>query len=341
MSNAQMENRQPLLEIRGLTKEFRQGKDRVKAVRQMDLDIYKGEVFGLVGESGCGKSTFGQMLVHLLDPTSGKITLAGEDITRPARRERKDLCKRMQIVFQDPYSSIDPNKTIGWLVEEPLRIHGIGKTQKERDEKVGKVLKAVGLDDSYRTRWPNELSGGQRQRVAIAIALILDPEFVVCDEPVSALDVSVQAQVLNLLLDLRKEFGLTYLFISHDLNVVSYMSDRIGVMYLGSLVELGDSEAISRMPLHPYTEALFSASMDVDNDRERIILTGDLPSPANPPAGCPFHTRCVACTDRCRVERPLLREFEGGRFCACHRVEERTGLKPVAAPEKLEEGKTE
>lgn len=341
MSNAQMENRQPLLEIRGLTKEFRQGKDRVKAVRQMDLDIYKGEVFGLVGESGCGKSTFGQMLVHLLDPTSGKITLAGEDITHPARRERKDLCKRMQIVFQDPYSSIDPNKTIGWLVEEPLRIHGIGKTQKERDEKVGKVLKAVGLDDSYRTRWPNELSGGQRQRVAIAIALILDPEFVVCDEPVSALDVSVQAQVLNLLLDLRKEFGLTYLFISHDLNVVSYMSDRIGVMYLGSLVELGDSEAISRMPLHPYTEALFSASMDVDNDRERIILTGDLPSPANPPAGCPFHTRCVACTDRCKVERPLLREFEGGRFCACHRVEERTGLKPVAAPEKSEEGKTE
>lgn len=340
MSNAQMEKREPLLKIRGLTKEFRQGNDRVKAVRQMDLDIYKGEVFGLVGESGCGKSTFGQMLVHLLDPTSGTILLAGEDVTRPPRRERKDLCKRMQIVFQDPYSSIDPNKTIGWLVEEPLKIHNIGRTQKERDEKVGKVLQAVGLDDSYRTRWPNELSGGQRQRVAIAIALILDPEFVVCDEPVSALDVSVQAQVLNLLLDLRKEFGLTYLFISHDLNVVSYMSDRIGVMYLGSLVELGDSEAISRMPLHPYTEALFSASMDVEGDRERIILTGDLPSPANPPAGCPFHTRCVACTDRCKAERPLLREFEGGRFCACHRVEERTGLKPVAAPEQKEE-KTE
>ena len=184
-------------------------------------------------------------------------------------------------------------------------------------------------------------AGPTSSPAAIAIALILDPDFVVCDEPVSALDVSVQAQVLNLLLDLREQFGLTYLFISHDLNVVSYVSDRIGVMYLGSLVELGDSEAISRMPLHPYTEALFSASMDVDNDRERIILTGDLPSPANPPAGCPFHTRCVACTDRCKVERPLLREFEGGRFCACHRVEERTGLKPVAAPEKLEEGKTE
>ena len=330
----------PLLEIRDLTKEFRQGKDRVLAVHGMDLEIQKGEVFGLVGESGCGKSTFGQMLVHLLDPTSGKIFLQGQDITRPPRRERKDLCKRMQIVFQDPYSSIDPNKTIGWLVEEPLRIHGIGKTQQERDEKVGKVLKAVGLDDSYRTRWANELSGGQRQRVAIAIALILDPDFVVCDEPVSALDVSVQAQVLNLLLDLREEFGLTYLFISHDLNVVSYVSDRIGVMYLGGLVELGNGEDISKMPLHPYTQALFSASMDVDGDRDRIILSGDLPSPAHPPAGCPFHTRCFACTDRCKTERPALREFEGGRFCACHLVEERTGLRPAAEPEK-QEGQTE
>ncbi len=198
------------------------------------------------------------------------------------------------------------------------------------------MLQAVGLDESYRTRWPNELSGGQRQRVAIAIALILDPAFVVCDEPVSALDVSVQAQVLNLLLDLRKQFGLTYLFISHDLNVVSYMSDRIGVMYLGNLVELGDGAAISQMPLHPYTEALFSASMEVEGDRERIILSGDLPSPAHPPAGCPFHTRCFACTDRCKVEKPQLREFEGGWFCACHRVEERTGLRPV---ELKKEGK--
>ena len=242
----------------------------------------------------------------------------------------------MQIVFQDPYSSIDPNKTIGWLVEEPLKIHGIGKTQKEREEKVNEVLRAVGLDESYRTRWPNELSGGQRQRVAIAIALILDPDFVVCDEPVSALDVSVQAQVLNLLLKLRREFGLTYLFISHDLNVVSYMSDRIGVMYLGSLVELGSGEAISQMPLHPYTQALFSASMDVEGDRERIILSGDLPSPAHPPAGCPFHTRCFACTDRCKQEKPRLREFEGGRFCACHLVEQRTGLQPVEESKALE-----
>ena len=330
------EKQAPLLQVRGLTKEFRQGRDRVLAVHGMDLEIQRGEVFGLVGESGCGKSTFGQMLVHLVDPTGGKILLDGEDITHPARSHRKELCRRMQIVFQDPYSSIDPNKTIGWLVEEPLKIHGIGKTQKEREEKVNEVLRAVGLDESYRTRWPNELSGGQRQRVAIAIALILDPDFVVCDEPVSALDVSVQAQVLNLLLKLRREFGLTYLFISHDLNVVSYMSDRIGVMYLGSLVELGSGEAISQMPLHPYTQALFSASMDVEGDRERIILSGDLPSPAHPPAGCPFHTRCFACTDRCKQEKPRLREFEGGRFCACHLVEQRTGLQPVEEPKALE-----
>ena len=300
------DNKAPLLEIRGLTKEFRQGKDRVLAVNHIDLDIQKGEVFGLVGESGCGKSTFGQMLVHLLDPSGGKILLNGRDITRPARRERKDLCKQMQIVFQDPYSSIDPNKTIGWLIEEPLKIHGIGKTKQERDEKVSQVLKAVGLDESYRTRWP------------------------------TALDVSVQAQVLNLLLDLRQQFGLTYLFISHDLNVVSYVSDRIGVMYLGNLVELGDGEAISQMPLHPYTEALFSASMEVEGDRDRIILSGDLPSPAHPPAGCPFHTRCFACEERCKTEKPQLREFEGGRFCACHLVEKRTGKKPVAHNEALE-----
>ena len=330
------EKKAPLLEVRGLTKEFRQGKDRVLAVQGMNLEIQRGEVFGLVGESGCGKSTFGQMLVHLLDPTSGQILLEGEDITHPRRSRRKELCQRMQIVFQDPYSSIDPNKTIGWLVEEPLKIHGIGKTQQERDQLVNQVLKAVGLDESYRTRWPNELSGGQRQRVAIAIALILNPDFVVCDEPVSALDVSVQAQVLNLLLKLRQQFGLTYLFISHDLNVVSYLSDRIGVMYLGSLVELGSSGDISQMPLHPYTQALFSASMDVEGDRDRIILTGDLPSPAHPPAGCPFHTRCFACTDRCKTERPQLREFEGGRFCACHLVEERTGLKPVEEKKALE-----
>ena len=311
----------PLLEIRGLTKEFRQGKDRVMAVREIDLDIRKGEVFGLVGESGCGKSTFGNMLVHLLEPSSGTIRLNGVDITRPARRQRKDLCKQMQIVFQDPYSSIDPNKTIGWLVEEPLKIHGIGKTQKERDEKVSQVLKAVGLDESYRTRWPNELSGGQRQRVAIAIALILDPDFVVCDEPVSALDVSVQAQVLNLLLDLRKQFGLTYLFITHDLSVVKYISDRICVMYLGNMVELAESEELFAHTYHPYTEALLSAIPTTEEDnggRERILLEGDIPSPVNPPSGCKFHTRCRYCQEKCKNEVPEWRDMGNHHYVACH-----------------------
>ena len=315
------DNKAPLLEIRGLTKEFRQGKDRVLAVNHIDLDIQKGEVFGLVGESGCGKSTFGQMLVHLLDPSGGKILLNGRDITRPARRERKDLCKQMQIVFQDPYSSIDPNKTIGWLIEEPLKIHGIGKTKQERDEKVSQVLKAVGLDESYRTRWPNELSGGQRQRVAIAIALILDPDFVVCDEPVSALDVSVQAQVLNLLLDLRQQFGLTYLFISHDLSMVRHISDRICIMYLGSVVELADAQQIDENPVHPYTRALFSAVPQIDNadwSSKRIKLEGEIPNPINAPKGCKFCTRCMWAKPVCQEQAPELEEIEPGHFVACH-----------------------
>lgn len=322
-----MTQKTPFLQLRKLTKVFQNGKSQVRAVNEVDLTIGKGEVFGLVGESGCGKSTLGQVLTHLTDPTSGKIFLEGQDITAPGKKQIKALCRRMQIVFQDPYSSIDPNKTIGWLVEEPLRIHKIGKTKEERELRVSEVLQAVGLDDSYRTRWPSELSGGQRQRVAIALALILEPDFVVCDEPVSALDVSVQAQVLNLLKELQASFGLTYLFISHDLNVVSYLSDRIGVMYLGNMVELCGGEEISHTQLHPYTQALFSAAMEVEEnrDRERIILSGDLPSPANPPPGCPFHTRCFACVDRCKVEKPAMRYFGGGRYAACHLVEERTG----------------
>jgi len=326
---AKPEERRPLLRVEGLTKEFRQGRDKILAVNGLHLEIQKGEVFGLVGESGCGKSTFGHMLVHLLEPDFGRIWLEGEDVTRPSKKRLKELCRRVQIVFQDPYASIDTSKTVGWLLEEPLRIHKIGGSR-EREEKVLRMLEAVGLDKSCRDRWPDELSGGQRQRVAIALALILDPDFVVCDEPVSALDVSVQAQVLNLLLDLRKSFGLTYLFISHDLNVVSYLSDRIGVMYLGNLVELGDSGDVSRLPLHPYTEALFSASVDLDGKGERVLLPGDPPSPSDPPAGCPFHTRCPHCAERCKIEKPALRDFGNGRLCACHRVEELTGVKPLA-----------
>lgn len=259
------ENKAPLLEIRGLTKEFRQGKDRVMAVHDMNLDIHKGEVFGLVGESGCGKSTFGQMLVHLLDPTSGEILLNGKDITRPPRRERKDLCKQMQIVFQDPYSSIDPNKTIGWLVEEPLRIHGIGKTKQERDEKVSQVLKAVGLDESYRTRWPNELSGGQRQRVAIARALILEPAILVLDEATSALDVTVQAQILALLQQLQQQLGLSYLFITHDLATVRRIADSVTVLRAGQVVEHGDVNRLFAAPQQAYTRELIAAIPQVSS----------------------------------------------------------------------------
>lgn len=308
----------PLLKIEGLEKEFRQGRDRIRAVAGIDLEIYPGEVFGLVGESGCGKSTFGQMLVRLIEPTSGRICFHGEDVTRPPKKRRKELCRRMQIVFQDPYSSIDTAKTIGWLLEEPLKIHGLGDRNARR-ERALQMLRAVGLDESFWGCWPSELSGGQRQRAAIALALVLEPEFLVCDEPVSALDVSVQAQVLNLLSQLKESRGLTYLFISHDLNVVSYLADRIGVMYLGSLVELGRTEDICASPLHPYTRALFSAAGGREGEKP---LSGDLPSPADPPGGCPFHTRCPFSSERCEKERPLLRGFGNGRLCACHRAGE-------------------
>lgn len=315
-----MEREQPFLRIEGLTKKYRQGGSQVLAVNSFDLEIQKGEIFGLVGESGCGKSTLGQMLVRLVEPTSGRVLLDGEDVTRPKKRRRKELCRRMQIVFQDPYASIDTGKTVGWLLEEPLLIHGIG-TKEEREEKVLRMLKAVGLDKSCRKSFPGELSGGQRQRVAIALALILEPEFVVCDEPVSALDVSVQAQVLDLLSELRASLGLTYLFISHDLNVVSYLSDRVGVMYLGNLMELGTSEEVARRPLHPYTRALFAASPGMDAG-EKLLLAGDPPSPSEPPPGCPFHTRCPYAVGRCKTEKPALRSFGEGRLCACHRMEE-------------------
>ncbi len=301
---------EPLLKAEQLRKEYRQGGNTVLAVDDIDLEIRRGEVFGLVGESGCGKTTLAHMLTGLLEPTAGRIFFDGEDVTRVTKRRRLQLCRRMQIVFQDPYASIDTGKTVGWLLEEPLAIHKLGdKAQRRR--KAVEMLEAVGLDEAFLSRWPDELSGGQRQRVAIALALILEPEFVVCDEPVSALDVSIQAQVLNLLLDLRKERELTYLFISHDLNVVSYLSDRVGVMYLGSLVELGSAEEVASSPLHPYTAALFSSSQ---------LLPGDPPSPADPPGGCPFHTRCPRAQERCKTEKPPLRQMGEGRLCACHYV---------------------
>ena len=317
------EKQEVLISIKNLNKEFKGGGRTVHAVNNVSLDIYKGETLGLVGESGCGKSTLGNMLLHLHTPTSGDVYFEGQEISRLRNREVKKLYRRLQIIFQDPYSSLDPKKKIGWLIEEPLKIHGIGNSKSERDVIVADMLEVVGLDSSYLDKYPNELSGGQRQRVAIAIALVLSPEFVVCDEAVSALDVSVQAQVLNLLKNLQEKFSLTYLFISHNLNVVSYMSDRVGIMYLGEIVELGDVEEISDKPLHPYGRALFSASLGVQkSSEERIILKGDLPSPANPPAGCPFHTRCYMAQEICKSQKPELKDMGKGHFCACHRAEE-------------------
>lgn len=301
----EQENR-PLVECRELKKMFRQGRNMILAVNDLNLSICQGEVLGRVGESGCGKSTLGHLFTGIEEPTAGTLLLNGEDVTSPTQKRRRELCKKRQIVFQDPYASIDTGKTIGWLLEEPLKIHRLS----DRADRIGRILTAVGLDESYLRRFPSELSGGQRQRVAIALALILEPEFVVCDEPVSALDVSVQAQVLNLLLELRASLGLTYLFISHDLNVVSYLSDRVGVMYLGNLIELGTNEEILKTPLHPYTQALFSAA-------QGGVLSGELPSPADPPGGCPFHTRCPECTERCKSETPPAKDMGGARMVRC------------------------
>ena len=336
------ENTGILLETKDLSKYFTAKKGLlnrnpsvVKAVDHVSLSVRKGETLGLVGESGCGKSTLGRTILRLIPATEGQVMYNGEDILTYDKKKMWEMRRKLQIIFQDPYSSLNPRMTVYDLISAPLEVYKVG-TKEERREMVEEILQEVGLDKQYLNRFPHEFSGGQRQRIGIARALILNPEFVVCDEAVSALDVSVRAQVLNLMRNMQQKKNLTYLFISHDLNVVSYVSDRIGVMYLGNLVELGDGEAISQMPLHPYTEALFSASMEVEGDRDRIILSGDLPSPAHPPAGCPFHTRCFACEERCKTEKPQLREFEGGRFCACHLVEKRTGKKPVAHNEALE-----
>ena len=295
-------------------------KSVVKAVNDISLQIYQGETFGLVGESGCGKSTFGQMLVNLLEPTKGKILFEGEDIFKN-KRARKEIPQKIQMIFQDPYSSLNPKRKIGWLLEESLIIHRKNLSKEQRAKIVDEMLDLVGLDESYKDRYPSQLSGGQRQRVSIAIALILNPKFVVCDEAVSALDVSVQAQILNLLHDLQEKFSLTYLFISHNLNVVSYMSDRIGVMYLGSIVELGDAVILSKNPIHPYTQSLLSAVPYPDpkmaKQRQRIVLEGDVPSPLHMPSGCAFRTRCKYATERCAKECPTLTDRGNGHQVAC------------------------
>jgi peptide/nickel transport system ATP-binding protein len=300
---------------------FRRSAEKVHAVDGVSLAIMPGETLGLVGESGCGKSTLGRCVLRLIDPTSGTITFQDTDITRLSRKQLRPLRREMQMVFQDPYASLNPRRRVRDIVSEPLRIHRVGD-EKQIATRVAELLSIVGLDQSHALRYPHEFSGGQRQRIGIARALALNPKLIVADEPVSALDVSIQSQILNLLDDLQDEFNLTYLFIAHNLGVVRHVSDRIGVMYLGELVEVGPAEAVYRHPMHPYTEALISAVPVIDTDdaprRERIVLTGDVPNPIEKPTGCPFHPRCRYATDVCRADRPLLEERRGGHRVACH-----------------------
>ena len=292
----------------------------VKAVDGVSLDIYEGETLGLVGESGCGKSTLGRTVLRLEEPTSGKIFFRGQDITHLDKRGLMNLRREIQMVFQDPQSSLDPRMRVADTIGEALLIHGM-KDEKERGQRITELLERVGLEPEHALRYPHEFSGGQKQRIGIARALAVNPKLIVADEPVSALDVSIQAQILNLLADLKAEFGLSYLFIAHDLSVIRYISDRIAVMYLGKIVELAPKQHIFDHPLHPYTEALLSAALKPNphSKQERIILQGDVPSPMNPPPGCRFHTRChKAVEDSPRIEPPLI-EWEPGHWVACHR----------------------
>ena len=315
-----------LLEVKDLVKWFpikssffKQTVGNVRAVDGISFKIKRGQTMGLVGESGCGKSTAGRTILRLLEKTSGEVWFDGKEIFSLSKEELRRMRPRMQIVFQDPYSSLSPRLPVGEIIGEAVREHGIVPPE-EYDDYITRVMKACGLPEYYKSRYPHEFSGGQRQRICIARALALSPDFIVCDEPVSALDVSIQAQIINLLRQLQKDFGITYLFISHDLSVVEHISDTVGVMYLGSMVEYADTDKIFGEPLHPYTKALFSAIPIPDPDVKinRIILKGSLPSPANPPAGCKFHTRCEKCMDVCRCAAPEWTEVEPDHWCACH-----------------------
>ncbi len=296
----------------------------VKAVDDVSFNIKRGTTMGLVGESGCGKSTTGRTILRLIEKTEGTVLFNGQDVNALNKKELRDLRTKMQIIFQDPYSSLSPRLPIGEIIGEAVREHDL-VPKEQLDDYVSKVMKDCGLQEYYRDRYPHEFSGGQRQRICIARALALNPEFVVCDEPVSALDVSIQAQIVNLLRELQEKRNLTYLFISHDLSVVEHISDTVGVMYLGGLVETGKTEDIFDNPLHPYTKALFSAipMPDPELKKERIILQGDIPSPANPPAGCKFHTRCSECMGICKTEEPKAKDMGNGHIVKCHLYDEK------------------
>ena len=315
----------PVLQVDGLTKHFPvSGRKVVHAVDNVSFSIFRGKTFGLVGESGCGKSSCARTVIRIYDPTAGKILIDGEDISGLNQKQLLPIRKKMQMIFQDPYASLNARMTVHDIIAEPLRAHQVCSSRQEENERISDMLARVGLNKDHANRYAHEFSGGQRQRVGIARALILKPELVICDEPISALDVSIQAQVVNMLRHFQEELGLTYLFIAHDLSMVRYVSDDVGVMYLGQLVETCEADEIYSHPLHPYTTGLLS-SIPVPNPRmakakEKSGLEGDLPSPIDPPAGCRFHTRCPYATKRCMEEIPLLKEASSGHFVACHRI---------------------